>query len=162
AASFTTFINTSWLSVNPISGTAPSALNISADPTGLPASTTPYQGTVTIFGPSNTATVNVTLLVSNVAASPSSLQFAYQMGAQTPVPQSINLTGQATSFSAAVTTKQGGTWLTVTPSGSVPGAVSVSLISSVVAGLAIGTYNATVTITPAGNPPIDVPVALTV
>src|SRR5262249_26039756 len=121
AASFTTFVNTSWLSVNPVSGTAPSALNITADPTGLPATTTLSQRPVTLLGTPNNATVKVTLLVTIVAASPSSLQFSYQMGAPSPVAQPINLTGQATSFTAAVTTKQGGTWLTVTPSGSVPG-----------------------------------------
>src|SRR5204862_457298 len=64
---------------------------------------------------------------------------------------------------ASINSKQGGTWLTVTPNGSVPGVVNVSLIPAAVAALAIGTYNATVTITPAaGGPPIDVPVALTV
>src|SRR5690348_4121704 len=44
--SFTTFVNTTWLTVNPLFGTAPSAITVNADPTGLQPGI--YQGVISI------------------------------------------------------------------------------------------------------------------
>jgi len=151
-----------WLSVNPTGGTAPSALTVTANPAGLAAGT--YQGQLAVFGPNLVPVpVSVTLTVSNVGASPSSLQFAYQVGAGLPAPQVITLSGASTTYNALASTTSGGTWLQVTPtSGTAPGTLAVSLVSSVVQGLATGTYNGTVVISPASNASISIPVTLTV
>ena len=94
--------------------------------------------------------VNVSLVVSpTVTATPSSLSFTYALGSTTqPAAQQITIGGSATSFTAtAATTPSGGSWLSVTPSGSAPGSASVSVNTS---GLAANTYNGTITIAAPG------------
>jgi hypothetical protein len=54
----------SWLVVSPSSGSTPSTLNISVNPSGLAAGN--YSGTVTISGSGSTQTVPVTLTVANL------------------------------------------------------------------------------------------------
>jgi uncharacterized protein (TIGR03437 family) len=155
----------SWLSVTPISGTAPSALTVTANPAGLAPST--YHATLTV-SPSNLqnpVNVDVFLTVSNIGASPSSVQLTYQMNSPTLPTQAISLTGIATTFTATPTTTNGGSWLAVTPTtGNSPGTITVSLVQSIVAGLATGTYNGNIAITSPGNgnSPINIPVTLTV
>ena len=139
----------SWLSVTP-SGTIPGSASVSINTTGLAANT--YNGTITISaaGAVSSVVVNVSLVVSpTVTATPSSLSFTYALGSTTqPAAQPITIGGSATSFTAtAATTPSGGSWLSVTPSGSAPGSASVSVNTS---GLAANTYNGTITIAAPG------------
>jgi trimeric autotransporter adhesin len=161
-AQFTTFPNTPWLTVNPTSGTAPSALTITVNPSGL--ATGVYQGTLSIFGPTNRVDVGVTLAISNVSVSPASLTFPYQVGAQAPQSQTLTLSGQAVNFTALATTAAGGQWLSVSPAtGSFPGQLTVSLNQAVLISLAPNTYNGTISIQPAGQVnPVTIPVTLQV
>src|SRR5262249_50545273 len=133
-----------WLKVSPTSGTTPSAVSVSADPTGLNPGT--YNGTITVFGgPMPFPVVQVTFAVSTIGITPSSLQFAYQQGSAVPVSQSLSLTGPAT-FNAAASTTNGGSWLQATPtSGTSPTTVTVALNPTIVQGLAVGTYNGKIT-----------------
>jgi uncharacterized protein (TIGR03437 family) len=138
----------SWLAVTPGSGTTGSSISVSVNTSGLTAKT--YNGTVTIAAPGATSqVVSVTLVVSNtptISASPSALNFTYQLGGTAPTAQSVNIAGSAgLEFTATAT---GGSWLSVTPgSGTTPGAVSVAVNTS---GLTANTYNATITIAASG------------
>jgi uncharacterized protein (TIGR03437 family) len=154
---------TPWLKPSPQSGTTPSALTVTADPTGLQAGT--YNGcTLTIFGGTGTSvTVPVTFTVAAVGYSPSSVPFTYTIGGAVPSAQNVTLTGQSVSFTAAESTNNGGNWLVVSPpSGTTPSLISVQLNPTVVPNLAAGTYTGTVTVTPATPPAISIPVTLTV
>ncbi|HXB72074.1 MAG TPA: IPT/TIG domain-containing protein [Candidatus Acidoferrales bacterium] len=157
--------NPNWLTVNPqtgtILGTAPSAVTVTADPTGLQPGT--YGAQIQIFvGATASLTVPVSLTVSSIGASPQSLQFTTVLGS-TPASQTLVLSGQTTSFSAVAATSTGGTWLAVNPpSGNAPTTIFVSLNNAVVPFLAAGTYNGSITITPANSPPLTVLVTLTV
>ncbi|MBZ5625459.1 MAG: hypothetical protein LAQ69_43200 [Acidobacteriia bacterium] len=176
---FTTFPSTSppgtsWLRVNPVNGSAPTALTVTADPSGLPAG--PYVGDLFIFSTNPAALavdVKVNLTVSTISVSPTSLTFAFQMGATPPATQSLTLSGPATYN--AVATASGGNWLllstggiaagTAISGGASPGTITVSVSPTVLAALTPATYNGSITITPtsgASNGPITIPVTLTV
>lgn len=162
--------NVSWLKVNSASsasGTTPSALTVTADPTGLALSPTPYSGTLSIFGGTSNIPVTVTLTVGAVSVSPASVAFNYQMGANTPQSIPVNITSaQTTTINLAATTTSGGSWLQVSPnSGTSPGTANLSVNQTVLQSLGQGTYNGTVTITPtsgANTAPVTVAVTLTV
>jgi uncharacterized protein (TIGR03437 family) len=155
---FAIFPSVSWLTTAPTSGTTPSAVTVTVNPSSLAAgSNTGNLEIINVNNPSNTVNVPVTVLVSAVGASPSALSFSYQLGGTLPATQAIDLTGSLTTFTAS----SSATWLTVTSSGNVPGAVAVS-VNSAASALAAGTDNATITITPATGTPISVAVTLTV
>ena len=156
----------SWLAVTPGSGTVSgsSSVSVSVNTSGLAANT--YTGTVTITAPgATTQVVNVTLVVSaqpTVTAAPSSLNFAFQIGATAPTAQSLNIGGTATTFNAVAATTSGGSWLSVTPgSGPISGSSSVS-VSVNTTGLAANTYTGTITISATGATSQVVNVTLTV
>lgn len=153
--------NPNWLAVNPQTGSTPSAVTVTADPTGLNPGT--YGAQITVFVGSTVAvTVPVSLTVSTLGASPQSLQFSTTIGG-TPAAQTITLSGQTTSYSAVATTTAGGNWLTVGPtSGIAPTTLIITLNNAVVPTLSAGTYNGSIVITPGGSPPLTVLVTLTV
>lgn len=139
---------TGWLAVSPPSGTAPAALNVSVNATGLTAGT--YYGSININPSTGPAVVvPVTLQiggVSNVNVSNSSLQFNYQTNGSYPPPQNINFTsdGAGVNFTLTPTTSSGGNWLSVTPLiANTPRTVTVSVSPN---GLAPGTYTGTIAI----------------
>jgi uncharacterized protein (TIGR03437 family) len=152
--------NTSWLKCNPCTGTTPSAVTVTADPTGLQVGS--YTGALNVSGGSgNPVAVTVTFGVGAISASPSSVSFAFTMGGTVPGPANIQLTGQAVSYTATATST--GNWLQVSPaSGSAPGLLMAQLNSAIVPTLAAGPYNGSITITPSSGPAISIPVTLTV
>jgi uncharacterized protein (TIGR03437 family) len=90
-----------------------------------------------------------------LTASPTSLSFTYQVGAEAPAAKAVQVTssGSAIPFTAAAATASGGDWLKITPaSGNTPGPVSVTVDP---ASLAVGTYTGTITLASsgAGNSP---------
>lgn len=97
-------------------------------------------------------------------ATPSSLTFAYTIGGTAPAAQSVSLTstGSPLTFTTAISTQSGGNWLSATPgSGTTPAPLSVSVSPT---GLAGGTYQGTITVTPggSGNSPLAYSVTLNV
>ena len=168
AISFSASSNANWLSVNgatSTSGTTPSSLTVLANPAGLNPGT--YNATVTVFNAVNSVPVAVTLTISTLGVSPTSITFGASTAGNTTVPaaQIITLTG-STAFTAAASTVSGGSWLLVNPTtGNSPGAISASVNSAVAPGLAVGTYQGKITLTPSGgtsNIPVDIPVTFTV
>ena len=108
----------------------------------LPSS---MNGLVTIQVNAVPGTDAITIMASPLAATPSSLQFAYTIGGAVPVAQSIQIANSG-SETLTFTTTVTGTWLSVSPaSGSIPAALSVSVSP---ASLGAGTYTGTILITP--------------
>jgi uncharacterized protein (TIGR03437 family) len=97
-------------------------------------------------------------------ATPPSLSFAFTIGGTAPAAQSVALasSGTALSYTAAPSTASGGSWLSVSPSsGTTPANITVSVNPQ---GLAGGSYQGTITVTPGGaeNSPLAYNVTLTV
>jgi len=172
SASFAAFVrypfgqaNATWLKVNGASqvGLAtPATITVSADPAGLPAGV--QTGTIAIFGASGGGELDVpvTFTVGTVGVSPSTLAFTYQSNGTFPGGATLTLSS-ATATNVAVKTASPGDWLVVPTSATAPGTLQVSLNPQVVgAGMSIGTYNETITITPPTGPAATVPVTLTV
>jgi len=154
----------SWLSVSPTSGTANTSntpLTVTADATKLAGGT--YPGTVeltTAGGVTTQIPVAFTVAGGGVpfTVSPATLAFTYTQGGTLPAAQSLQIAGSL-SFTASAGSS-GGTWLAVTPaSGTGNATLSVSVNPS---SIAPGTYNGSITITPAGGPAQTVSVTLTV
>ncbi|HZT28993.1 MAG TPA: hypothetical protein VFA33_03855 [Bryobacteraceae bacterium] len=158
--------NATWLSVSPASGLTPAAINLSVNTTGLMPGT--YTGTVTFSVPgaaaSSGTSVSVTLTVSTataISSTPNSLTFQSQSGQDVPAAQTISVSSTGTQLPYTATTS-GGHWLTAAPAnGTTPGSISVTVSP---AGLAAGTYNGTITITPVSGdaPAVSVPVTFIV
>ena len=145
--------STQWLTINPSGSlTTNQNLSVSVNQTGLLAGT--YTGTITISRGEVTHHVPVTLVVSsgggvNIQVSPSQLTFDATVGGSAPAAQSISVTANSpTAFTASAAT-QSGTWLTISPSGSLTTNQTISVSANPTA-LAAGTYSGTVTIAGGG------------
>jgi len=158
----------SWLNVTPLAGSAPSGLTVNVQPAGLGLGT--YNGLIRIASAvagNSPITVPVTLRVLEevrAAASPSNVQFDFQVGEQRPPDQVISITtnGPPAPWTATIATQSGGGWLGVsTLSGTTPSNV---VIAALPAGLAAGTYTGTLTINATGvaNNPLVVNITLRV
>ena len=157
----------SWLKTTPVSGSSPGAMNISVSPSGLAPGE--YTGAVTVSADGVTNSpqaVFVTLTVSSkpvpkLAVSPASMSFTAPAGGKAPAGQTIAMISTGSALGFKVTTG-GTTWLSATPGdGQTPGSITVSVNP---AGLAVGTYNSSVSIaaSDAGNSPRVVPITLVV
>jgi uncharacterized protein (TIGR03437 family) len=129
-------------------------LSVGATTTGVAAGT--YNCTLSLSPTGGTAvTVPLTLTVigqPTVTIPTTPLSFSYAAGTAVPPAQTITATGAgsaAASFTASATSTPSG-WLSVSPtSGSVSSSASVPLSVSVnPSGLAAGTYNGSITVTP--------------
>src|SRR6185436_16517304 len=96
-----------------------------------------------------------------IGVSPTSFSFSATAGGANPANQTLNITntgGGTLTYSLS----DDATWLSLSPtSGNAP---SSSTLSVNISGLAVGTYNATITVIASGatNTPVSVPVTLTV
>jgi uncharacterized protein (TIGR03437 family) len=147
----------------PIGTTTQTALQISswsdtAISAVLPASMT---GLITLQLSATPGTDAITIMAAapgpGLAATPTTLQFAYTTGGTVPAAQTIQITNSGTgtlSWTASVNQ----TWLSVSL------ATSSILVSVAPASLTAGTYNGIVTITATGasNSPLSIAVTLTV
>jgi trimeric autotransporter adhesin len=164
--SFIAQSNQSWLKLNGqafvSSATLPATLAVTADPTGLLAGS--YTGNIAVAGLSGpTINVAVNFTVGTIGVDKTSIALAYQSNSSVPPPVNVTLTAASSvNYNAAVTTATGGNWLVISGSGTAPGTLQVSLNGAVVITLAPGTYNGTITITPASGPAVSVAVTLTV
>ena len=170
--SFTTGSDVPWLTVTPLSGTAPQILQVSPVIAGLAAGT--YIGHITTTasgaqGSPNVVTVTLTVNAQPtpiLSVSPTALTFSAVTGGANPAPASLSVTNTGTgtlSFTAGVDVS----WLAVTPStGAAPQTlhVSASIMGQEGFPLAAGTYTGHVTITAVGaqGSPTVVTVTLTV
>jgi uncharacterized protein (TIGR03437 family) len=138
-----------WLTVSPASGTTPATVQVTANPSGLGINT--YSGSVTITSPGaagSPLTIPVTLNVvapTTLTVTPATLPFTYSLGAAAPPSQTVQVQSSgAASFTVVTSTNNTGSWLQVSPtSGTTPATLTVSVNPQ---GLAVGTYNGTVSV----------------
>ena len=150
--------NTGWLTLTAGTGTGNGTVTLQCDHRLLSPGN--YTGSVTLSGGTGVTpvTVPVTFTITPTAAttvnlSPSSLNYAATQGAANPANQNISLTNTGETLNWAVS--DDATWLTVSPAS---GTGSRTLTTSVnTAGLTVGTYNGTLTVSAAGMSPKTVP-----
>jgi len=158
-----------WLAVTPSSATTPNGVSVSVIPGSLTAGT--YNGSITLTsaGASNSpVTIPVTFMVAaepTLAVTPSTLTFNLTSNGSLPAAQTLGVSASnngAFPFTATASTTSGGSWLSVTPGGTTPGNLTVSVLLN---NLAPGIYAGSVKITVASgisNSPVTVPVELNV
>lgn len=163
----TTATGGNWLTVAPLTGSAPLSLSVSVNPLSLTAGT--YNGSIGISVSGSTdppLAVPVTLTVqgstqpSTLQANPSTLTFSIPATGNRSQSQTIAVTAQGgavVSVSAAVS---GGAWITVNPSTSSTPATFTASVNAF--GLAEGSYQATITLSSTGVTPLTIPVTMTV
>jgi uncharacterized protein (TIGR03437 family) len=158
-----TSTGSSWLSVSPTSGTAPSSLSVSVSAASLAAGT--YTGTIQITssGVSNSPlSVTVTLTVAGgqpaLAVTPGTLGFSYTYGDAVPAAQTVSIANSGAG-TLSWTASDTDFWVALS-SASGSGAATLSITVNP-ANLAAGTYNSTVTIAAAGATGSPATVAVT-
>jgi uncharacterized protein (TIGR03437 family) len=158
-----------WLTIIPSTGVLPAALQVTADPSTLPAGS--FQATITIYVPDGspaTTTIAVTFTVqpagvASLAVDTQSVNLAAAQGGAA-VSQIVNVSnsgGGTLKFtvSATVTTPSGGSWLSVAPSsGTTPAPFAVTATPG---SLAPGTYSGAVTLAGGGGT-LSIPVTLSI
>ncbi len=156
--------NASWLTLNPASGTTPGALTASVNIAGLVPGT--YNAAITLAAsgsPNVTVPVSLTLTsppppAGSLTVSPPSLSFTAPQGGPAPAVQVLQIGSSAAPLSWSVSDNSAFVNLSQA-AGTTPGATNVSIN---VAGLAAGSYSATITVTAPGAPVVTVPVSLIV
>jgi hypothetical protein len=161
-----------WLTSSVATGTAPSTITIGVDATQLPgggALAGTFVGELTLVALGDTSTIPVTVTVGTSAFTQANpISFTMPFAGANPLPQIVTVATTDNStirFSASAVTSNGGSWLSISPSGSgccfTPLAITASVNASA---LAAGTYTGEVIITEFANPgrSMVVPVNLTV
>jgi uncharacterized protein (TIGR03437 family) len=142
----------SWLHTSLGTGgyvTTPQTITITVDP--LPASSTAYTGSLSVFSSDSTGfhSVPVNVSVSSIGVSSATLTFQYTAGGNPPAAQSSALTvPSGITVSLAANTTSGGSWLQAGLTGTPSNAVTVQINTAVAQNLAPSTYTGTITITP--------------
>ena len=159
-----------WLSVNPQSDSLPGELQVTVNPTALPATLGPFSGAVAINAP-GTNGISIPVLVT-LAGTPaiqvgsSQLSFAWQTGTSGPAPQSFSITsstGANVGFTAAAKTTSCGNWLVVSPqSGATPSNITAQVNTSGLTTAQPCAGEIDISAPGASNPTVVVPVTLLV
>lgn len=165
--------STGWLNATLNTTTAPTTLTLQATVGPLGAGT--YNATVSVASPvasNSPQTVTVTLVVaanSVIVLSTTTVNFAAAVGGASPAAQSVTITNGGTGLLNGLTASvsyaagQSSGWLTLLSltSSQVP---STLTLGTTIAGLAVGTYNATVSVASpvAGNSPQLIAVTLVI
>jgi uncharacterized protein (TIGR03437 family) len=145
-----------WLSVSPLTGTTPTNVTVTVDPTGLrPGS---YSGSVIVSSSGNVIrTIPVNLAVAdapNLNVSPPFLEFSYSHGGSQPSPVNVFIARFGADISVTATPNV--PWITVNPSTpSSSGPITVTVNPT---GLAAGVYHGIVTFALANPPAGTLPV----
>jgi uncharacterized protein (TIGR03437 family) len=172
ATAKTTTCGNNWIVLSQQFAATPSTLNVQVNKSGLGAGTCSGEIDIAASGASNpNVAVPVTLLISSnpLLQVPSSVQpFTYQIGSTTfPAAQNVQITSSTpgVSFTATAAPVSGGpSFLQVSPNGTTPQALMLSVNAALLSSIGPGTYSETVTIssTGAGNSPQTFPVTLVV
>jgi hypothetical protein len=151
--------NQPWLSLSPTSGSSTGEtdnVTVSVSIAGLAAGS--YTGTITISAPDATNTPQTTAVTLNVAApaapvisrSPAAMNFFATVGGANPTPQTLAISNSGGgTLNWSVSDDQ--PWLSLSPtSGSSTGETDNVTVSVSIAGLAVGNYTGTITISAPG------------
>ncbi len=161
----------SWLTASALSGTAPSTVSVSINPSllpgnGLAAGT--FNGQLILRTTGDSVTIPVSVTVGpNVFAQVNAINFTMPQGGSNPLPQmlAVSSTGTNFTFSSAVYTSSGGAWLSISNLGgeccNTPIGITVSVNAST---LPAGTYSGEIVFTQYAQQDmaLTVPVTLTV
>jgi uncharacterized protein (TIGR03437 family) len=151
-----------WLTINPLSGTTPATVTVTVDPTGLRAGN--YSGSVIVSSSGNeirTVPVNLTVAdAPTISTSPPFLEFSYSHGGSAPAPVNVYIGRFGADISVTPSTDV--PWLTLSPSTpTTAGPITVTVVPN---GLAAGIYHGVITLTltgaPSGTPAKQIPVTL--
>jgi uncharacterized protein (TIGR03382 family) len=167
ALEYTVAASESWLTLSAASGTTPGVVEVRADPAGLAVGT--VNATITVTAPSSgnqSVTVPVTFEVTeesleDLVVDPTSLGLQAEENGAVSDPATLNITGSA-GGALDFTAEASDAWIVLSAAtGTTPGALDVSADPT---GLAVNTYNGTVTISSgqAANGPIAVAVSFEV
>jgi uncharacterized protein (TIGR03437 family) len=169
-----------WLSIASIvsgqSIAVPQTLVVYASPGSLPQNT--YSGTITFTTNGQAQSVPVTLFLGTsgggtITVSPTAVSFAPAAGTTTPSTQNISVNGttaaNVTVTYNGATTNSGGSWLsaqttggvTLTAGQTITTPTNIIIVASPT-GLAAGTYNGSVLLTPIGGAQVSIPVTFTI
>jgi hypothetical protein len=108
-----------WLSASALSGTAPSTVSVSINPSLLPSNglaAGTFNGQIVLQTTGDEVTIPVSVTVgANVFAQVNAINFTMPQGGANPLPQilAVASTGTNFTFSSAVYTASGGAWLTI-------------------------------------------------
>ena len=169
----TTNASDNWITFTPTTGATDATSGAATATVGYAtAGLTPgntYNGTLILSTPGGTPTQTLIPVKLNYSVnpflnvSPSSLNFTAQFGLSNPADQTVTVSSTDGSQTATYAISKSGSadWLVVPNSGNTAAPFTVSVLST---GLAPGTYNATITVTPsaAGSSALQIPVVLTV
>jgi hypothetical protein len=160
-----------WLTVSPLSGTAPTAVTVSISPASLPGQgllAGTFCGQVVFKTTGDTGTIPICVLVGpNVFRQVNPINFTMPFGGGNPLPQVLTIASTGTNFNFYVTslsTSKGGNWLQISPNAgelTTPENIVVTVNATT---LAAGTYTGEIILDeyPSNNMSITVPVTLTV
>ncbi|MGA8150302.1 MAG: hypothetical protein WB952_05085 [Terriglobales bacterium] len=161
-----------WLSASARSGTAPSTVSVSINPSALPSNglvAGTFNGQVVLQTTGDQVTIPVSVTVgANVFAQVNAINFTMVQGGANPLPQILDVASTGTNFlfSSAVYTASGGNWLTISNLGAgccaTPEAITVNVVNA--STLPAGTYMGELTFTQYSQQTmgLTVPVTLTV
>ncbi len=161
-----------WLTLSPVSGTAPSSVSVSVKSANLPGKGLVagiFNGQIVLKAGTNRQTIPVSVVVgANVFVPVASLSFSKPYSGSNPASQVITLSSTATNFAilGLKASANGGNWLTITPSAygygiSTPESVTVSVNPATT--LAAGSYVGEIIFTSTGGDQgMVVPVTLTI
>jgi len=161
----------SWLTVSPLSGTAPTAVTVSITPASLPGQgllAGTFCGQVVFQTTGDMGTVPICVLVGpNVFRQVNPISFTMPLGGGNPLPQVLTIASAGTNlnfYSTSVSTSKGGNWLQISPNGGVLTTPENILVMVNATTLAAGTYTGEIVFDeyPSNNLSITVPVTLTV
>lgn len=165
--SVTTSSGGNWLTATASAGYTPANLTVTITPGNLAGGT--YQGSIFVNPPaggSPLVVIPVTMQIGSntLAATPSSLSFAYTTGGTTPPSQVVQISSSLAKDTYTAQALSNGNWLlangvTTVISGSLPASVNVSVNPSA---LAAGAYSGTINVTDADGNTDVVTVSLTV
>jgi hypothetical protein len=158
--------NAAWLTVSPVSGTTTTetdTLTAAISISGLAAGT--YNGVITATSSGGARTIPVSLTLSAapiaISANPANLAFTGAVGGTNPTSKTIALTNTG-GVTLTWTVSDNAAWLTVTPASGTTTTETDTLTAAInISGLAAGTYNGIITVTPTGSTPRQIPVSLT-
>ncbi len=128
-----------WLTVSAPSGTFIGGLQVTVNPTALPATPGPFSGAIALNAP-GTSGISVPVLVT-LAGTPAivvnptpPLNFAWQIGTNAPAAQTLSITsstGANVSFTATAKTTSCGNWLVISPAnGATPSSITAQVNTS--------------------------------
>jgi uncharacterized protein (TIGR03437 family) len=153
-----------WLTVRLTASTTPATLTVAINPAGLAEGIHSDQVIVSSLTGALNVIIPVTLTVSRqplLSANPASATFVYSIGGPAPAPVSLVISSSAAPLAFSLTTAGTPTWLSISGSGSTPGAIQASVNP---AGLAPGDYESDILVSAAGatNSPLAIPIHLSV